>query len=72
MRALYNHMLKVDVSVIWEPEREGGHCLFDPRSLPMDIMDRGIWIKVLCNTGVFEMRKQKRSDKDKGKGGGAD
>jgi hypothetical protein len=71
IRALYKHMLKVDKSVILEPEREGGPRLFDPQGLPTDFTECGAWIKVSGNAGVFEMRKPRKSDEGN-RGGEAD
>ena len=62
IRALYKHMLKVDKSVIFEPERDGGPRLFDPQSLPTDFTECGAWIKVSGNAGVFEMRKSRKNE----------
>jgi hypothetical protein len=39
IRALYKHLLKVDESVLLEPEREGEWQLFDPQGLPTDFTD---------------------------------
>jgi len=64
IRALYKHMLKVDETVLFEPEREGEWRLFDPQGLPTDFTDCGVWIKVSGNAGVFEMRKPRKSDND--------
>ena len=71
-RALYKNMLKVDKSVIWELEREGGPRLFDPHGLPTDFTDCGAWVKVSGDVGVFEMRKPKKNDNNKGRHGGND
>lgn len=72
IRSLYKHMLKVDESVILEPEREGGVRLFDPQGLPTDFTDCGVWIKVSGNAGVFEMRKPRKNDDNKARRRGDD
>jgi hypothetical protein len=72
IRALYKHMLKVDGSVVLEPEREGDIRLFDPQGLPTDFTDCGVWIKVSGNAGVFEMRKPRKSEDDKARRRGDD
>ena len=72
IRALYKHMLKVDGSVVLEPEREGDIRLFDPQGLPTDFTDCGVWIKVSGNAGVFEMRKPRKTEDDKARRRGDD
>jgi hypothetical protein len=57
-------MLKMDETVLLEPEREGEWQLFDPQGLPTDFTDCGVWIKVSGNAGVFEMRKPRKNDND--------
>lgn len=66
IRALYKNMLKVDESVLFEPEREGSLRLFDPHELPTDFTDCGAWIKVSGNAGVFEMRKPRKNEAKRG------
>lgn len=53
-------MLKVNKSIIWEPERDGHPRLFSPFEIPADIMDCRAWIKVSGDAGVFEMQKSKK------------
>ena len=64
-RALYKNMLKVEKSVVWEPELEGGPRLWDPQGIPANFTDCGAWIKVSGDAGVFEMRKPKKNDNER-------
>ena len=68
--ALFKHMLKIDKSVLVEPEKEGGPRLFVPQGLPMVFTDCVAWIKVSGNAGVFEMWKPRKNDNDDGNRGG--
>ncbi len=71
-RMLYSHMVKVDATLVWEPVLDGGARLWDPQGIPADFTDCGQWIKVSGDAGVFEMKKPRKSDMDKGQLQGVD
>jgi hypothetical protein len=71
-RTLYAHMVKVDPTLVWEPVLDGGSRLWDPQGLPADFTDCGQWIKVSGDAGVFEMKKPRKSDMDRGQLQGVD
>eukprot|EP00956_Cyclotella_meneghiniana_P026325 scaffold56619_cov40-Cyclotella_meneghiniana.AAC.2 len=65
-RALLKNLMKVDKTVVLEPEREGvDERIYDPTQLPLDLTEAGAWMRPSGNAGVFEMRKPKKNDKDK-------
>eukprot|EP00956_Cyclotella_meneghiniana_P022456 scaffold42520_cov70-Cyclotella_meneghiniana.AAC.4 len=65
-RVLYKNLMKVDKTVVLEPEKEGvGDRLYDPTQIPLDLTEAGAWIRPSGDAGVFEMRKLKKNDKKK-------
>eukprot|EP00956_Cyclotella_meneghiniana_P000636 scaffold685_cov48-Cyclotella_meneghiniana.AAC.2 len=64
-RVLYKNFLKVDKTVVLEPEREGEDRIYDPTQIPLDLTEAGAWVRPSGDAGVFEMRKPKKNDKKK-------
>eukprot|EP00956_Cyclotella_meneghiniana_P034609 scaffold106721_cov50-Cyclotella_meneghiniana.AAC.1 len=65
VRVLYKNLLKVDKTVVLEPEKEGEDKLYDPTQIPLDLTEAGAWVRPSGDAGVFEMRKPKKNDKKK-------
>ena len=69
-RALYKNLMKVDKTVVLEPEREDlNERLYEPTQLSLDLTEASAYMKPSGDAGVFEMRKPKNNDKDKKKKG---
>ena len=67
-RALYKNLLKVDKTVVLEPEREGvDERVYDPTQIPLDLTEAGAWIRPSGDAGVFDMRKPRKNDANKKK-----
>eukprot|EP00956_Cyclotella_meneghiniana_P029164 scaffold69908_cov39-Cyclotella_meneghiniana.AAC.1 len=66
VRVLLKNFLKVDKTVVLEPEREGvDDKLYDPTQIPLDLTEAGAWVRPSGDAGVFEMRKPRKNDKKK-------
>lgn len=70
-RALYKNLMKVDKTVVLEPEREDlDERLYEPTQLSLDLTEASAYMKPSGDAGVFEMRKPRNFDKkDKKKKG---
>lgn len=69
-RALFKNLMKVDKTVVLEPEKEGvDDRLYEPTQLSLDLTEASAYMKPSGDAGVFEMRKPKNFNKDKKKKG---
>ena len=67
---MYKNLIKVDKTVVLEPEREDlNERLYVATQLSLDLTEASAYMKPSGDAGVFEMRKPKSFNEDKKKKG---